>query len=269
MGWVSCRLHGGLAAVLIATGLAASAPTAPAAEVVLSDGRILRGKLGMLASLTDQPSAPTPEIGPIQLIVMLDDDLRRTFFSKRLVQEVRQDNLGQIQEKFALHQRVLEAGPMVKSVGPAIRIQPFDEFGRRIFTFNTAGGPVEVIQGITLITPKWTKVEGISHIWDMRIATTSIPPDILRKILYKQIDLTDVEQRKKIASFFIQSERYEDARQELEAIVKAFPDKPDLKEPASDGFRETPGIPFRRRGRRDPPSSPRDDRGVPGRPGPG
>lgn len=232
MGWVCRRLNGGLAAaVLIAAGLAAPAPTARAAEVVLNDGRILQGKLGMLSSLTDQPSAPAGgEIGPIQLIVMLDDDLRRTFFSKRLVQEVRQDNPGQIQEKFALHQRVLQAGPVVKSVGPAVRLQPFDEFGRRIFTFNTAGGPVDVIQGITLITPKWTKVEGISHIWDMRIATSSIPPDVLRKILYKQIDLKDVEQRKKIASFFIQSERYEDARQELEAIVKAFPDMPDLKE---------------------------------------
>jgi len=42
MGWGSRRLNGGLAAaVLITVGLAASAPTVPAAEVVLKDGRIL------------------------------------------------------------------------------------------------------------------------------------------------------------------------------------------------------------------------------------
>ena len=34
-------------------------------------------------------------------------------------------------------------------------------------------GDVDVIQGITEITPQWTKVEGITYMWDMRIATSS------------------------------------------------------------------------------------------------
>ena len=85
----------------------------------------------------------------------------------------------------------------------------------------TNKGAVPVVQGITELTPQWTKVEGISHVWDMRIATSTIPGDILQKILLKQISpkgtkTIDPEDFKKVARFYLQSERYEEARQVLE-----------------------------------------------------
>ena len=45
----------------------------------------------------------------------------------------------------------------------------------------------------------------------MRIATSSIPRDTLHKILLKQIDPKNVEHYKKIARFYLQCERYEEA----------------------------------------------------------
>jgi len=215
--------------VVCLTAWIGSGGPASAAEVLLKDGRILQGKLGVVASLADVPQAPEPDgTGPLRLILLLDDDLRRTFVSKRQVREVRQEDPGQLEEKFTIRQRVLRAGRSVNSVGPVIQIQPFDSFGRRIFRMNTPKGPVDIIQGITLITPRWTKVEGISHVWDMRMATSSVPRDVLHKILIRQIDPKDLEHRKKIARFCLQSERYTEARGELEAIVKAFPDNPDI-----------------------------------------
>jgi predicted esterase len=219
----------GLCGVLLG---AAFYGTAPAVEVVLKDGRLLSGAAATVASLADQPGAADPEgVGPLQLILVLDDDLRRTFISKRLIQDIRQANVDQmVDEEFHVHQRVMRAGRTVKSVGPAMRISPFDEYGRRIFTFNTPAGPVDVIQGITLITPRWTKVEGITHIWDMRIATSAIPRDTLHKILLKQVDPDNIEHRKKIARFYLQSERYKEARAELQAVVAAHPNRADVKE---------------------------------------
>ncbi len=111
----------------------------------------------------------------------------------------------------------------VRSVGPPVRVQPFDEFGRRIFTIRTNKGTLDVVQGITELTPDWAKVEGISHAWDMRIATNSIPYDTLHRILLKQIDPRKLEHYKKIARFDIQSERYKEARNVLQALLKAFP----------------------------------------------
>ena len=51
------------------------------------------------------------------------------------------------------------------------------------FSMRTAKGPLDIVQGITELTPQWTKVEGINHVWDMRMATSSIPFDTLKQIL--------------------------------------------------------------------------------------
>jgi predicted esterase/tetratricopeptide (TPR) repeat protein len=204
---------------------------APAIEVVLKDGRVLRGKLGEVSGLAEVPQPPSPDgEGPLQLILLVDDNLSRTFVAKRLVKELRPEQAGQAEEKFTLHQRALHSGNSVASVGPAMSVLPFDEFGRRTFTMYTVKGPVHVIQGITELTPRCAKVEGISHVWDMRIATNSIPRDVLSKILLKQINPNDIEQIKKVARFYLQSERYEDARQTLDELLKDHPDlEQDLK----------------------------------------
>ena len=213
--------------------------TARAIEIVLKDGRVLRGK----ARQGRQPgrAAPVPQRRQQRCVskafILLDDDLRRTFFSDRLVREVRQEENRQLDEKFTIRQRVAQAVLAIKIVGQPLAIQPFDEFGRRIFTMATGQGPVDVIQGITELTPQWTKVEGISHVWDMRMATSSIPRDILQKILLKQIDPKDIEQYKKIARFYLQCERYEEARAVLDSLVTAFPDQPDLKEQLAPSLR--------------------------------
>ena len=166
MSRIGRSLHGILTLLVVwMVALVATTGVSSAADVELKDGRILQGRLGLLSSLADQPQAITPGgTGPLQLIVFLDDDLRRTFFPKHQILQVGNDDAGQIEEKFNIRQRVARSGRMVKSVGPAVRITPFDEFGRRTYEFNTVKGPIEVVQGITQITPKWTKVEGLKYI---------------------------------------------------------------------------------------------------------
>lgn len=228
-------LRVGLIAVVVwAGGMALSSW---AAEIGLKDGRVLRGKQAKVASLAEAPQASPVDGGPLQLIVVLDDDLRRTFFSDRLVREVRQEENRQLDEKFAVRQRVLRAGSAIRTVGQPLRIEPFDEFGRRVFTMATAKGPVDIIQGITELTPQWTKVEGISHIWDMRMATSSIPRDTLHAILLKQVNPKNPEDFKKVARFYLQCERYEEARQVLQNLLAAFPNDADLKEQLTPSLR--------------------------------
>ena len=228
---------GVLLAAVVSGTLAASAY---ATEVLLKDGRALQGKLGKVAGLADSLKTAKPDSGAaLQLIVFLDDELRRTFFSERLVQVngVRQEENRQLDEKFAIRQRVQRSGPSIQSVGQPLDIQPFDEFGRRTFTMATFKGPLPVIQGITELTPHWTKVEGLKHVWDMRIATSSIPPDTLHKILLKQVNPKEIEDYKKIARFYLQCARYEEARKVLENLLAAFPQQADLKEQLAPSLR--------------------------------
>ncbi len=226
-----------IAAVLCLAVWTLAGRTARAIEVMLKDGRILRGKPVPWGSLAAVPQLGPDGIGPVKPILMLDDDLRRTFVSKRLVQDTRVDDLGQPVERFVIWQQRPSRQARVASVGPVIKIEDFDEYGRRTFIFNTPKGEVAVIQGITLITPRWTKVQGLTHDWDMRLATSSIPRDTLHKILLKQTDPKDIEHRKKIARFYLQCERYTDALKALEAIPADFPDQPNVPDQLTETIR--------------------------------
>jgi predicted esterase len=223
-------LRGGLCGVLMAAWMidAASADIA-----TLKNGMQFEGDIGKIGSLGEDPLNPQSTGGQVKVrqIVFVDDQLRRTFFSQIQVQSVvpSQVNL----EKIRLDQRVAKGNRRIAAVGPIIRVTPFDEWGRRIFTMNTSGGALDVIQGITEVTPVYTKVEGLaargSYVWDTRIATSSIPRDTLSKILLKAIDPQDADQRLRLVRLYIQAERFSDARAELQSVIAEFPDLADLK----------------------------------------
>ena len=219
------------AALMALAGQAASA-----IELVLSDGRVLRGKEGQTASLADLQS---PESGPLRLIVFLDDDLRRTFVPKQRMREVRHEEASRLEEKFLLRQRVASIGATVKSVGPVIGIQPFDEFGRRIFTLNTVRGPVDIIQGHH--RDHAAVVEGRRAF--RTCGTCGSPParfrrDVLQKILLKQIDPKNIEHLQEARPLLPASRALRGCPQQLEAILQAFPDKPNLKSELEPSIRE-------------------------------
>ncbi len=204
---------------------------APGVQIWLKDGRMLEGGWSPLERLTEVPKGPDPEgVGPVPLIVMVDDELRRTFVPKRQIERWVPEGSHEIFEKFRFRQRIMRAGPTVQSVGPFAPVGPFDEFGRRRIKMHTTRGPVDVIQCITEITPLWTKVEGHTHVWDMRISTSSLAPDVLARILANQTDRENVEGREKIARFYLQAQRYEEAFQVLQGILADFPNDAELQE---------------------------------------
>ncbi len=214
--------------------LAAWMTTAADADIAtLKNGMQFEGNIGKIGSLGEDPLNPQSAAGQVKVrqIVFVDDDLRRTFFSQIQLQSAvpSQTNV----EKIRIEQRVAKGSRRVAAVGPIVRVTPFDEWGRRIFTMNTGQGPIDVIQGITEVTPVYTKVEGLAarsaYVWDMRIATSSIPRDTLSKILLRAIDPRDADQRLRLVRLYIQSERHSDARAELQAVIADFPDLADLK----------------------------------------
>jgi pimeloyl-ACP methyl ester carboxylesterase len=212
--------------------------TVRATEIELKDGRVLRGKLGKVSGLGDLPKSRNPDgSDAIQSIILLDDDLRRTFVSDRMVAQVRQEESRRVDEKFSIHQPPTHGAIAIKSVGNPLRVESFNQFGRRTFTMVTTNGTIDIIQGITELTPQWTKVQGITHMWDMRMATSSIPHDTLDAILLKQINPKNIEHYKKLARFYLECERYKQAREVLEGLPAKFPDQPNLKEDLSPSLR--------------------------------
>jgi predicted esterase len=225
------RRSGGL---LLAAACTAGMMALPvrADRVELTDGRVLEGRFARLPGVAVDPLGDSEGPSGGESILMCDDELTRTMVAKRRVAKVDEAPLDMGMERISIPQRVPEDGRRVAGIGGILATTPFDAFGRRILSLATAAGRVDVVQGITEVTPRWVRVEGIHTekplLLDMRLATSSIPREVLAKIVANQVDRNDSEQRLRVVRLLLQAERYDDARRELDAVLEAFPDLQDL-----------------------------------------
>jgi predicted esterase len=226
------RRQNRLAAALIIQALVVS--TVSAEGVVLKNGMQLEGIPGKVSTFGQNPLSSTGGGGQIknQLIVVVDNGLTRTLMPTFQVQDTL-DGPATQPIKIKIRQRVADRGPRVGGVGTVIRMTPWDPWGRRIVTMNTLRGPLDVVQGVTEITPLYTKVEALQGknnlVWDMRIATNTIDRATISSVLSKNIDPKVPDDRLQVVRLYVESERYKDAREELQAIIKDFPELRDLQ----------------------------------------
>ncbi|MEZ6071848.1 MAG: hypothetical protein R3C10_16705 [Pirellulales bacterium] len=155
--------------------------------------------------------------------MMIDDGLRRTFVPKSEIAEVPQEQPQLAGEHFRISQPRNNSPTRINSVGTVEKVEPFDEFGRRIVRLNMPHGPQDLVQAITDITPQWTKLQALDYDWEASIATSSIPRETLHAILTRAIDNNSVEDRLRLVRLYLDSERYNDAVVELEEIRSDFP----------------------------------------------
>lgn len=220
-----------LGALLVVTAVW-PATSAQADTITLKNGMRLEGAPSTIGSVAADPlkGVGATDVKPI---LVVDNQLTRTFVrAKEVTDNVTAAGAGQ--ERVPIFQRTPAAGNPISAVGRPLRIDPFDEYGHRIFSMTGPKGPIEVVQGITEITPKWTKVEAIEGIhhykWTMQLATTSIPRDELAKILKQNLDVKNPDQRIRIVRLYMQLEWFPEAREELRQIVKDFPALEHLKD---------------------------------------
>lgn len=166
-------------------------------------------------------------------IVMLDNGLKRTFFSLDDVANQGESTLSDIE--IDIFQRVND-GNDNQGNGILLSVGKFDSFGHRTIMVRiptrTGSKVVPVVQGITKITPLWTEVQTLitgderinSERWDMRLATSSIPADVLHNLLHSSIDPDNPLERLNIVDFYVTAEQYRRAIEEHAQIERDFPD---------------------------------------------
>lgn len=237
-GWTRSNLaqspvRSRLWAVLLSGWVAAGFLAGAAADTItLGNGVQVEGVYGKVASLVGGAGGPGGVV--VQPIGLMDDEGRRVFVRNgNIVAHSTAAGVNNL-ERIKLDQMVASAGMAISSVGSIVKVDPFDEHGRRIFVMSSAKGNLPIIQGITEITPRFTKVESLARgdyqfVWTMRIATSSIPRETLSKILLQKIDRKDPNERLRIVRLYLQSERIQDARAELEQLISEFPDLAELQ----------------------------------------
>ena len=148
-------------ALLLGTAWLAVMPSRLHSEIApLKNGMQFEGRVGKISSLGEDPLAPQGTAGEVKIkqIVLIDNDLSRTFFFSGQTQSVVPKQFAL--ERIKIEQRIAGGKRRIAAVGPIIGATKWDEWGRRIFTMNTPQGPLHIVQGITELTPINTKVEG-------------------------------------------------------------------------------------------------------------
>ena len=157
-------------------------------------------------------------------IMMIDAGMRRYYVPVQKIGNVLEnDGLG-APELFDLRLPRRPAGNVVASIGPLQNVTPFGIDGRRQVTLNFARGPKVIDQGIFEIGPKFMRVSALDYDWEFGVATRSIPPADVDRMIRTVTDQSKPEDRFAIVRFFLQAELYLQALAELDAIAKDFPD---------------------------------------------
>lgn len=163
-------------------------------------------------------------------ILILDDGLRNTYVNK----SARNIIAPRLSTMPAFERIVLPTAEEASNSGNApsivgqLGISSFNKYGRRTYSLMTTRGRVDVLQGITVLTPLFAKVEVLrtgneDFAWDQRIATTSIPAQELHDILYQAVDLDKSNDWLRLVSFYSQSKRYAEAHQVMSEALTKFP----------------------------------------------
>ena len=202
-----------------------------AARVDLKNGISLQGEIARLGTLVVNPNASNNSDG--ETIVLVDDNLRRTYVSFHQIREVA-PNLGEANISFEIpHQPVAKSGNELIALGPILNrgeeSSRWDEFGRRTIEIQTDKGVAGIIQGITQITPRFFRVQTLTKgrriLIDQRYATSNLSSEYLSLLLNNAINSENLDRRLDIYQFFLEAERYPAAEKELKKIAQDFPDR--------------------------------------------
>ena len=204
-------------------------------RVLLKSGLTLQGLLADIPSLNENPfQAGGQGSVTVRPILMVDDGLRRVYVHRRGMVAGEPQDVRNIERTIEFKQEVPLGGSPVQSFGDVLAVSDFNRCGWRTITVRgPTGEPIDVVQGITELNSRYAKVEALkskpAFQWDMRVATRSIPADTLQKIFRQRIDQDDLDQRLMVVRFFIESERYAAAEEELVRAMRAFPELKDME----------------------------------------
>ena len=196
--------------------------------VELTNGMRFIGRIGSLEEMGATNVNVTSEAANFG-IYLVEDELRDVFFSRFNVANT--TPYDRQETSFEIWQKVHKGDANNSAVGEIIGIGPFDNYGRRTITTMTSRGPETVLQGITEISPRYVRLQGLvnqgegkEEQWDMRVSLNSIPVQVLEDVLHLQIkDRDNANERLRLVDFFAQAQKFSHAERELMAVRRDFP----------------------------------------------
>ena len=201
---------------------------ARADRIYLRNGMSLEGTIVNVTGL-NLSTAQQNNTGPIPTapFYLVDDGVRRYFvFRKQVLEVVAEEELAGLVSYHLEHERTIRThGP--SNVGAFGAVEPFNEFGRRTVTLKTSRGLEPIIQAITELRPDYVALESLTHLWEYKIDTSSLPASTIRDVIRQTADPNDPKESRASIQFFLQAGMYSEAEQDLAAARTKFPELQD------------------------------------------
>jgi pimeloyl-ACP methyl ester carboxylesterase len=196
--------------------------------VKLRNGFVLRGTATQIPGLDQNSFAAAGKAndGTGLPVLMVDDGLKRSYVHGRSMVDSASD-VADLVRRIPFWQPIARSGNDVASLSASTSVEPFNEFGRRYVYTNTPRGAIQILQGMTEINARYAELRGlqtkISYNWDSRISSDSLSEEELKRIFLKGIARDDLDGRLDVVNFYIESERFKEARNELTEVIRDFP----------------------------------------------
>jgi pimeloyl-ACP methyl ester carboxylesterase len=203
-------------------------------KLAMSDGRLIIGEINEMERV-DEKLERIDSDNP-KMIVVINDGLRFIYVPKyKLRRGMQPEVVHEIPEIFKTKLPFSDQGQKLAVLGDFEPRIKFDRFGRRLLHVRHLGGVELITQVITEISPHYIRARGLhinnnSIVWDMRLATHTLPQDQLTPILMKLIDPEKVEDRVRLVRFYIQGGMLAEAEQELADILKNNNDNTEIRQ---------------------------------------
>ncbi len=203
-----------------------------AAKIVLKDGRTMDGRVTSIAKVDEKAE----ELGKTaaKFITVIDDGLRRMYVARYNISQVIEENPPPL-ETFRTRLEYAQDGLRVEVLGEFDNQTRFDDFGRRLLTIRHGGGTEYFTQSITELNPYYVRARSMHMntrpaVWDMRLATNSLPRDMLTPILMRQIEPGNLDDRIRLVRFYFGGRLYEAAEAELDGILQDWNDDKEVQQ---------------------------------------
>jgi pimeloyl-ACP methyl ester carboxylesterase len=204
-------------------------PSARAGKVTLKSGFEITGTPVKVPGLDGRTVGAQQGENVPQVPYWLVDDGMRRYFVHRLNLREGLDGVDPSDDtsgyaRFTLKPLIRRRELVPTWIGRFAGSTEWDEFGHRIITLTTPRGPVDISVAITILDPRYIKIESTTHNWDFAIPPNAIPLPLLRQILAKSINPQNPVDRLAVVKFFLQSDQLAGARDELAAIRRDLPE---------------------------------------------
>jgi acetyl esterase/lipase len=223
--------------------LAGNTPDAPGHVIIFKDGFTFSGQIKSPHTIVVDP--PT---GKVVLVAngdyWLETNGRVVRFSPQQVQDVLDKDVYQAADIVSLESNPLSRGRAnMYPLNVVLGGDPWNEHWDRNFRFVAPyGGQVTSPQHLAFLSPFYARVDSRKFNWFSYYQTSELGPSTVRTLLYtypglKTGERNDPAWRFKVYRFFVQAGWYDQAEEELNAILKDSPDEKEKVETAREALK--------------------------------